>query len=51
VRMQFRDGTALSLGILGREPEIALLRPDEKLVYYLFKGSAQRLLSPPTAKN
>ena len=49
VRMQFRDGTALSLGILGREPEIALLRPDEKLVYYLFKGSAQRLLSPPAA--
>lgn len=49
VRMQFRDGTALSLGILGREPELALLRPDEKLVYYLFKGSAQRLLSPPVA--
>lgn len=50
VRMQFRDGTALSLGILGREPELALLRPDEKLVYYLFKGSAARLLSPPQGK-
>jgi hypothetical protein len=49
VRMQFRDGTALSLGILAREPELALLRPDEKLVYYVFKGSAQRLLSPPGA--
>jgi len=50
VRMQFRDGTALSLGILAREPEVALLRPDEKLVYYLFKGSAQRLFSPPQGK-
>lgn len=47
VRMRFRDGTALSLGILARDPELALLRPDEKLVYYLFKGKAPLLLSPP----
>ena len=49
IRMRFRDGSALSLGILAREPELALLRPDEKLVYYLFRGTAQRLLAPPQA--
>jgi hypothetical protein len=49
VKMRFRDGTALSLGILSREPEAALLRPDEKLVYYLSRGIAKRLLSPPGA--
>ena len=51
VKMRFRDGRALSLGILSREPEVALLRPDEKLVYYLSRAAAKRLLAPPTAKN
>jgi hypothetical protein len=50
VKMRFRDGKALSLGILSREPEVALLRPDEKLVYYLSKGVAKRLLAPPREK-
>ncbi|MCC7486550.1 MAG: DUF4340 domain-containing protein [Burkholderiales bacterium] len=49
VRMRFREGTALSLGVMAREPELVLVRPDEKLAYYLFKGAAQRLLSPPAA--
>jgi hypothetical protein len=51
VKMRFRDGTELSLGILSLEPEIAVLRPDEKLVYYLSRGAAKRLLSPPAEKN
>jgi hypothetical protein len=49
VRIRLRDGKALSLGVLSREPEVVLLRPDEKLVYYLSKGAAKRLLSPPGA--
>jgi hypothetical protein len=50
VKMQLRGGTALSFGILSREPEVALLRSDQKLVYYLSRGAAARLLSPPQAK-
>lgn len=49
VKMRFRDGKALSLGVLSREPEVALLRPDEKLVYYLSRAAARRLLAPPGA--
>lgn len=49
VRMRFREGGELALGILALEPEVVVLRPDEKLVYYLSKGAAQRLLSPPVA--
>ena len=47
VKMRFRDGKVLSLGVLSREPEVALLRPDEKLVYYLSRAAAKRLLAPP----
>ena len=50
VRIRLRDGTALALGVLSREPEVVLLRTDEKLVYYLSKAAAQRLLSPPQEK-
>src|SRR5262249_27526465 len=50
VKMRFRSGAALSLGILSREPEAVLLRPDEKVVYYVSSGAARRLLSPPQAK-
>jgi hypothetical protein len=50
VKIGFRGGKALSLGVLSREPEIVLLRPDEKLVYYLSKAAAKRLLSPPIGK-
>ena len=51
VKMQFRDGTALSVGVLSRGPDAALLRPDQKLVYYLSSGAAKRLFSPPAPKN
>lgn len=51
VKMQLRDNTALSLGILSREPEVALLRADHQLVYYLSSGAARRLFAPPAARN
>ena len=51
VKMRLRDGTALSLGILTREPAVALLRADWQLVYYLSSGAAKRLLAPPAVKN
>jgi hypothetical protein len=50
VKLRFRDGTALSLGVLSRAPEVVLLRPDEKLAYHLSQAAAKRLLSPPVAK-
>jgi hypothetical protein len=51
VRMRFKDGTGLSLGVLSGEPEAALLRADQKLVYYLSSAAARRLFTPPAAKN
>jgi uncharacterized protein DUF4340 len=50
VRMQFQDGAKLTLLVLARKPELALARPDEKLVYYFFGEAGQRLLAPPAAK-
>lgn len=49
IDVQLRDGRTLTLAILAREPELALLRPDENLVYYFLGGQAQRLLTPPGA--
>jgi len=51
VKMRLKDGTALALGILSREPELALLRPDQKLVYYLSSGAARRLFARPGTKD
>jgi Domain of unknown function (DUF4340) len=50
IGLQFQNGRALTLAILSREPELALERPDENLVYYFLSGQAQRLLSPPAAR-
>lgn len=49
VRIQLKEGGALSLGILAREPELVLLRADEKLQYHFRPDVAKRLLSPPGA--
>jgi hypothetical protein len=51
IGLQFQSGGKLTLAILAREPELALLRPDENLVYYFLSGHAQRLLSPPAASD
>lgn len=47
IGLQFQAGGKLTLAILAREPELALLRPDENLVYYFLRGHARRLLAPP----
>ncbi len=56
IRIQLKEGaapgkeaTALALGVLQREPELVLLRPDENLVYYFRADVARRLLSLPGA--
>ncbi len=47
IHLQLKEGAALTLDVLQREPELVLLRPDEKLVYYFRADVAKRLLSPP----
>jgi hypothetical protein len=50
IRIQFKDGKRLTLGILQREPELVLFRPDENLQYSFLRDAAKRLLSPPGGK-
>ncbi len=47
IKVELKDGTKLSFIILGRWPDLALARADEKLVYYLAADVAKRLLAPP----
>jgi len=44
-----KGGAELALGLLAREPELVLLRADEKLQYHFRADAAKRLLSPPGA--
>ncbi len=48
IKVEFKDGTKLTLGIMQREPELVLLRPDQNLQYSFFAQTAKRLLSPPS---
>ena len=47
IKVQFRDDRRLTLGILQREPELIISRPDEKLKYYFHSETVRRLLTPP----
>ena len=47
LRVALKDGRTLSLGILQRDPELVLVRPDEKLQYYFASAAARHLLTPP----
>jgi len=47
IRIQLKEGGALSLGVLAREPQLVLLRADEKLQYHFRPETAKRLLFPP----
>jgi hypothetical protein len=49
IRVRLKDGKALTLGVLAREPELVVVRPDEKLQYHFRPEVAKRLLSPPGA--
>jgi len=50
IKIEFKGGGKLTLGILQREPELVLLRPDQNLQYSFFAQTAKRLLSPPGLK-
>jgi hypothetical protein len=47
IRIGLKDGRQLTLGILQREPELILLRPDHNLQYTFISATARRLLAPP----
>lgn len=47
VRIGLANGGSLALGILGRKPEVVLLRPDQRLQYHFAAEAGTRLLSPP----
>lgn len=51
IKVEFRDGRKLTLGILQREPELIISRPDEKVRYYFPSETARRLLTPPGRRN
>lgn len=51
IKVEFKDGGKLALGILQREPELVISRPDEKVRYYFPSETARRLLTPPGARN
>lgn len=50
VDVTLKDGRAIALGIVQREPELVLLRPDEGIQYHFFADTAKRLFSPPGVK-
>lgn len=47
IKLEFKDGRKLTLGIMQREPGLVLLRPDQNLQYSFFAQTAKRLLAPP----
>jgi hypothetical protein len=49
VRIQLKNGSALTIGVVARAPELVLARSDEKLQYHFRAELAKRLLSPPAA--
>ena len=51
IRIAFRDGKALALDVIQKEPELILGRRDEKLRYYFAAPVSARLLSPPGSRH
>jgi hypothetical protein len=47
IDVRLADGRTLTLGVLQREPELVLVRPDEKLAFYFSSEMARRLLAAP----
>ncbi|MGH8642484.1 MAG: DUF4340 domain-containing protein [Burkholderiales bacterium] len=48
IRVRLKNGGNLTLGVLARQPELVLVRTDEKLQYHLRAEAAKRLFSPPS---
>jgi hypothetical protein len=49
VRIELANGEKLAMGVLGRKPELVLLRPEQRLQYYFPAEVGKRLLFPPGA--
>jgi hypothetical protein len=49
IEVRLADGRLLALGVRQREPELVLVRTDEKLSFHFSGEMARRLLSPPAA--
>jgi hypothetical protein len=49
VKVQLKDGAAIVMPILQREPELVLLRTDEGVEYRFVADVARRMLAPPQA--
>lgn len=47
VKIKLESGAELTLGVIQREPELVLVRPDLGLQYSFFADAAKRLLAPP----
>lgn len=47
IQVHLADGRTLKLGILQKQPELILVRPDEKLQFHFSGEVAKRLLSAP----
>jgi hypothetical protein len=47
IRVRLKNGRNLTLGVLARQPELVLVRTDEKMAYHLRGDAAKRLFSPP----
>ena len=50
IGVTLKDGTQLALGIVQREPELVLLRPDEGIEYSFLSEIGKRLLEPPARR-
>lgn len=51
IRIHLKSGGALTLGVLAREPELVVTRPDEQLQFHFRPEIAKRLLSPPPVRS
>ncbi len=49
IKVTLKDGRAIELDIVQREPDLVLARRDERLTYRIGKAMAARLLAPPAA--
>jgi hypothetical protein len=50
IAIALKDGTKLAIGIVQREPELVLVRPDEGIEYAFLPEIGKRLLEPPARK-
>jgi hypothetical protein len=51
IRIRLKDGGGFTLAVLTRAPELVLARSDETLQYHFRAELAERLLSPPAARD